>query len=720
MKNRPLATIISAMVAFMVTILGLSGPAHADTPDGTIRTVQRDSANKASDFPIVEVGRGVDVARVVQSFRAMYLKATGEELTWRIVQAANPETTIPVCGVPRDGHMYHGRGQTSIWTDCPESQRYVGLIAGPSGRIKIPLTPVETYENTQKRLERTSECFDDATCLKERLASLGGQSSSVAPTPKVASSMTDAEKDQRLAELTAANVALSNENHRVVDAMGALGRRPSFPLSLIFSLFLSIASVIGGYVYAKRRPAVAASTALAMHRERTTSRGIRPRAMLLRAADIVDEEDIPLLKEYTAQQSTLALEPVHAELRRVQKELDAAKSQVVNVKDSTVTINPVFTTEVAMERIRTEANQRSPQERAKFYTDLDRYLGRGPAIIGAPREPSRPALPSQGDRQTIPENAATLQNIATLQQEVETLRGTLGRERAEHVDVIADHADVVRDLKRELNFARDALETRTSELDKANFKVMALTDEAAQAVREKEAAEKGAYDVSSYNLQGTLDTERELATIKNREIPHLQGVDAARRVRIRELEAELNELRASYERDRLELARLNTELDLALHPSLRTPSRLPPIGEVVPAEDVALAPPPAPRSMTPAYGSRPDEMSPGTNGAASVPPPASDPDEEMFDDLLKQVAYAPVKKPVNVTSRRRFLMSNLLNAESVVDQSMVAHLGQDVVEHFAVPRTLLDQLFQLEQFGILPQKLTLPPPNFPPVSVAGA
>lgn len=705
MKNRPLATIITAMVAFMVTIMGFSPSAHADTPDGAIRTVQRDSANKASDFPIVEVGRGVDVARVVQSFNAMYVKATGEQLTWKIIQAANPDTTIPVCGVPRDGHMYHGRGQTSIWTDCPESQRYVGLIAGPSGRIKIPLTPVETYENIQKRLERTSECFDDPTCLKERLASLGGQSSSVAPAPKAASSMTDAEKDQRLAELTAANVALSNENHRVVDAMGALGRRPPLPLSLIFALLVGVASAIGAHTYAKRRPVAAASTALALHREKTTNKGIRPAPMRLRKADLVDAENIPRLDEYVAEQIALALDPVNEELAKTRSQLRAER-QMVNVTHSNVTINPSFTVEKAASQLVSHANQLPPHERPAFYAQLDRAMNRGPAIVGAAREP-RPAQKSVSDRQTVPESGATLQ------KEIENLHRVLETERSEHAEAVAK-------MLRDRDFARDSLETRTTELDKANLTIMSLQDEVAQAVRDKEAAEKGAYDVSSFNLKGTLDTERELATIKNREIPHLLGVDAARRMRIRELETELSERVAKHEKDRLELARLRAELDvLAPNPSFRTPSRLPPIGEIVPPDDVALAPPPAPRSVTPAYGSVPDELRSG-NGAASAPPPPSAPDEERFDDLLKQVAYAPVKKPVIMTTYRRFLMSNLLNLESVVDQSMVSHLGQDVVEHFAVPRTLLDQLFQLEQFGIGPQKLTLPPPQFPPASMAGA
>lgn len=171
MKNR-VQHLILAAAAFAVALI-MSGTVYAAPLPGTFQMVNRDGADNGR--PHVMVGARVTVNQIVSAFGVMYRSATGQELTWQKIQAANPRTTIPVCNIPGDGPMWRGRGDTSVWEGCPEKHQSIALVAGPSGVLVIPMEQIETHAEKLKRLEAQDLCFKSAECLAERIKKLGAK-----------------------------------------------------------------------------------------------------------------------------------------------------------------------------------------------------------------------------------------------------------------------------------------------------------------------------------------------------------------------------------------------------------------------------------------------------------------------------------------------------------------------------------------------------------------
>lgn len=163
-----------AILAMSLVAL-IARPAGAYVPKGrlfnTLRT-ERDGS------PIVEIGENCKLKQIMDGYGAMYRQATGAELTFRVIRAANPEHTIPVCLVKGDGAMKISRASEKVWENCPADQQSIYLIAGRNDAIRIPmgeraapesapsveLVPaVESPEQIQSRKDAT--CFHNDTCL---------------------------------------------------------------------------------------------------------------------------------------------------------------------------------------------------------------------------------------------------------------------------------------------------------------------------------------------------------------------------------------------------------------------------------------------------------------------------------------------------------------------------------------------------------------------------
>lgn len=215
--------------------------------------------------PIVEIGRGLDVGAVVRAFRGMYADATksadkpeGEELTWGIIQAANPNSTIPVCRIPQDGVMWRGRGDVSVLANCPADQQYMALIAGPSGRIRIPLKRVETVQQKLDRLAKQDACMKDAACLQRKLAVLGV---SVRPSePHAQKTEPPAEMPKGLDKLfggeePGANAVLESVNRNLREQIASLRKKPDWMTYfwMAFAAFCGMSALYGGELKKNRK-----------------------------------------------------------------------------------------------------------------------------------------------------------------------------------------------------------------------------------------------------------------------------------------------------------------------------------------------------------------------------------------------------------------------------------------------------------------------------------
>ncbi|MCR4278320.1 MAG: hypothetical protein NUV81_00210 [bacterium] len=178
MKFRTFKQVLFVAVAFVVALFVTVASAMPET--GKFQVVHRTEEDATKDSrPHVVVGPRVQVDQIVTAFAVMYKNATGKELTWQVIQAENAKNTIPVCKIPGDGPMWRGRGDTSVWENCPEEHRTVALIAGSSGVIRIPMHSVETYGQKMQRLQKQDACLKSVECMTKRLRELG------APAPKV-------------------------------------------------------------------------------------------------------------------------------------------------------------------------------------------------------------------------------------------------------------------------------------------------------------------------------------------------------------------------------------------------------------------------------------------------------------------------------------------------------------------------------------------------------
>lgn len=164
-----------AILAMSLVAL-IARPAGAYVPKGrlfnTLRT-ERDGS------PIVEIGENCKLKQIMDGYGPMYKQATGAELTFRVIRAANPEHTIPVCLVKGDGAMKISRASEKVWENCPADQQSIYLIAGRNDAIRIPMgeqpaaEPAPSVEPVQPAAEspeqiqsrKDAACFRDDTCL---------------------------------------------------------------------------------------------------------------------------------------------------------------------------------------------------------------------------------------------------------------------------------------------------------------------------------------------------------------------------------------------------------------------------------------------------------------------------------------------------------------------------------------------------------------------------
>jgi hypothetical protein len=130
---------------------------------------------------VVQVGPRTDAYQVVNAFAFEYKRATGTDLTWKDLHAANPGNVIPTCWTKKGQLIY---GHMFVWVLCDPDKQGIALIAGSYLTI-----PMKVAENVPDRLLRLAKldtalavigCTDkriDSACLVEKT----GDSNQTAP-----------------------------------------------------------------------------------------------------------------------------------------------------------------------------------------------------------------------------------------------------------------------------------------------------------------------------------------------------------------------------------------------------------------------------------------------------------------------------------------------------------------------------------------------------------
>ncbi len=207
-------------------------------------------------YPRIEVGKGLDVSTVVRAFSAMYANSTksvnkpdGEELTWRIIHAANPDKTIAVCMVPHDGPMFlRTKGDTSVWNSCEKGQQNIALVA--MSIIVVPLKAVETIQQKVDRVDEQDGCMKSVACLQQRLTVLGAVPV-LPPSPSVKKVEPPVEKPKALDVLFGEGpsvelVNLQAENQKLREQVSGLRGKPDWwAVWAVFALFCGVSVLYG-------------------------------------------------------------------------------------------------------------------------------------------------------------------------------------------------------------------------------------------------------------------------------------------------------------------------------------------------------------------------------------------------------------------------------------------------------------------------------------------
>ncbi|MFA5936033.1 MAG: hypothetical protein WC787_04245 [Patescibacteria group bacterium] len=268
-----LIRMLTGLVAFLVTFL-MASVASAETPKGEIREVEKDaSGNQPTDGYAVEVGAGVSVQQLIKWHRANPNVKTGNELTWGMIHARNPNKVFPLCRLYKNDWRL---GDESIWTNaarpCPLEHRTIALMAGYSGRIVIPGAKVETYAERMTRYEGLDA---ENTRLKSELKTLRGTTSPNV-TPKPGDSAETIALKAKVSELETRNASLSTEKQTLTANNAALVTKfensrhtgaPIGPLTyLAFGLALALTGLGTGYkaYHAGHKKALASSTAMVL------------------------------------------------------------------------------------------------------------------------------------------------------------------------------------------------------------------------------------------------------------------------------------------------------------------------------------------------------------------------------------------------------------------------------------------------------------------------
>ncbi|MFH1078041.1 MAG: hypothetical protein V1745_02010, partial [Patescibacteria group bacterium] len=83
-----------------------------------------------------------DADQIVDRFAVEYRRATGKDLTWRVLHANNPRSTIATCSFQKGHETFDRRNphSASIWDGCDPANRNIALIAG--AYLTIPMESV--------------------------------------------------------------------------------------------------------------------------------------------------------------------------------------------------------------------------------------------------------------------------------------------------------------------------------------------------------------------------------------------------------------------------------------------------------------------------------------------------------------------------------------------------------------------------------------------------
>lgn len=209
-------------------------------------------------YPRIEVGKGLGVNTVVRAFSAMYANSTrsvdkpdGEELTWRIIHAANPDKTIAVCMVPQDGPMFlRTKGDTSVWNSCEKGQQNIALVA--RSIIVVPLKVVETVQQKVDRVDKQDGCMKNVACLQQKLTALGVVPV-LPPSPPVKNVEPPVEKPKALDMLfveppSVELVNLQAENQKLREQIAGTPKSQPFGFVFwsVFALLCGVSALYGG------------------------------------------------------------------------------------------------------------------------------------------------------------------------------------------------------------------------------------------------------------------------------------------------------------------------------------------------------------------------------------------------------------------------------------------------------------------------------------------
>jgi len=190
-RSWPLGVVLRCLAVVLgIGVLLIPSIANAEAPEWgyTPRTVTIDG----TPVTLVEIGANCAIETVISRYGSVFEQQTRQKLTWETLYAydSNREHMIPVCLKPKPGGSIRiGRGilGQDVWDpmNCPDDQRYAWFIAGE--KIKIPMKPVETWDQMNARLREQDVCFKNVDCLTARVAKLGGKVPEVAATtPKAA------------------------------------------------------------------------------------------------------------------------------------------------------------------------------------------------------------------------------------------------------------------------------------------------------------------------------------------------------------------------------------------------------------------------------------------------------------------------------------------------------------------------------------------------------
>lgn len=214
-----------AGVAFVVTLLTAAKSAYAIPPEKSYQVVDVNESGW-----VIEVGQGTGFESVANSewssVGRAYKKATGRTLTWDVIRDVENNYNhdksgrrlepkfIPFCRHKGDGYRWTPSRDTAVWDSCSVKdgdEPGIALVAGPSGRLLVPMKAVQTFEEIKTGLVESEKCDESVECLNGKIRALGG-----APVPEERTRK--AEEAAKAAEAKTAVVRKASDDLNVKNA----------------------------------------------------------------------------------------------------------------------------------------------------------------------------------------------------------------------------------------------------------------------------------------------------------------------------------------------------------------------------------------------------------------------------------------------------------------------------------------------------------------------